>query len=86
MKFIELNDRVRDERVKRGLNRAAIVLSILLSALLNWVSYEISRYRSGTEETSYLYVAFPLIALVIYGACTFLVVPAVRWTIKGFID
>lgn len=86
MKFLELNDRLMEARIKRGLNRLAIFLSILISALMSWVGYEVRRPASEEIISQYFYIAFPIGFLVLYAIFSFAIIPALRWVIKGFLE
>jgi len=86
MKFLELNDRLMEAKVKRGLNRFAILLSALISALVSWLSYEVRRPASEEIISQYVYFVFPLFSLILYAIFLFAIIPALRWVIKGFLE
>lgn len=86
MKLLDLNDESRNNKVIIGLNRIFIAISIQIAIFIFIFIFNIDTFEFTLDHLINRVGGSAIIAVAIYAYCKFLVIPVIRWSIKGFID
>ncbi|AUZ84759.1 hypothetical protein [Methylophaga nitratireducenticrescens] len=86
MKLLDLNDESRNNKVITGLNRIFIAISIQIAIFIFIFIFDIDTFEFTLDHLINRVGGSAFIAVATYAYSKFLVIPLIRWSIKGFID